>query len=323
MIESYWQSKALDLEAIDLPAFVVASWSDHGLHSRGTLEAYRRISSAEKCLLVHGQKKWRHYYDPENVELQRRFFDHFLKGDETGLDDWPPVRIQVRDRGSEGAFRDEAAWPLARTNYRPLYLDAASGSLSDAPSYEAATLAYESTSEAATFTIRFDAPVELTGYIKLRLGLAAQAADDADVFVGLDKLDAHGARVPFAFYALYDDGPLALGWLRASHRELDEARSTPWQPVHPHLREVPLEPGDPVPLDTEIWPTSVHFAAGESLRLTIQGCDIYDHDSYRLAFAKHDDLRNRGMHVLYTRGSYDSHLLVPVIPPERGAPVGP
>lgn len=141
--------------------------------------------------------------------------------------------------------------------------------------------------------------------------------------MGLDKLDAHGARVPFAFYALYDDGPLALGWLRASHRELDEARPTPWQPVHPHLREVPLEPGVAVPLDIEIWPTSVHFAAGESLRFTIQGCDICDHDAYRLAFAKHDDLRNRGMHVLYTGGSYDSHSLVPVISPERGAPVGP
>ena len=69
---------------------------------------------------------------------------------------------------------------------------------------------------------------------------------------------------------------MALGWLRVSHRALDPARSTEFQPVHPHDREEFLEPGEVVPVDIEIWPSSTWFAAGETLRLIVQGRDIYD-----------------------------------------------
>ncbi|WP_447726611.1 CocE/NonD family hydrolase [Sphingomonas koreensis] len=315
LIGPYWQSKALDLEAIDLPTFIVASWSDHGLHTRGTLEAYKRIASSEKWLLVHGQKKWRHYYDPANIALQRAFFDRYLKHDDSGgVADWPKVRLQVREHQNLGAWRDETEWPLARTDYRHLYLDAGDGSLNWSPGAPAQALRYDATTGSATFDIRFDRPIELTGPIALRLWIEAIGSDDMDLFVSLDKLDTDGKPVPFTFYALYDDGPLALGWLRASHRELDEARSTPAQPFHPHLREQRLEPDTPVPVDIEIWPTSASFAAGEGLRLTVQGRDIYDHDAYGLAFARHEDLRNTGTHVILTGGDRQSYLVVPVIP---------
>jgi predicted acyl esterase len=315
LIDAYWHSKELDLAGIDLPTFVVASWSDHSLHTRGTLEAYKQMKTAEKWLLVHGQKKWRHYYTPANVELLRAFFDHYLKGDHSGgIADWPPVRIQVRERESTGAWRDEAEWPLARTVYRPLYLDAANGTMGWEEAVTATSVTYDATLGQCTFDIRFDAEMELTGAIKLLLWVEADGADDMDLFVGLDKLDTAGERVPFTFYALYDDGPLALGWLRASHRELDEARSTPEQPVHIHTREQRLESGTPVAVEIEIWPTSVKFAAGEGLRLTIQGRDIYPDDLYNLAFARHEDLRNVGTHIVHTGGAHGSHLLVPVIP---------
>ena len=69
-----------------------------------------------------------------------------------------------------------------------------------------------------------------------------------------------------------------------------------------------------MPVDIEIWPTAVSFAAGESLRLTIQGRDIYDEDRFNLAFCQHDDTRNKGWHILRTGAGYDAHLLVPLIP---------
>lgn len=80
------------------------------------------------------------------------------------------------------------------------------------------------------------------------------------------------------------------------------------------MREEPLRPGEPVPLEIEIWPTSVRFAAGEGLRLIVQGRDIYDKDIHGLAFARHEDLRNAGAHILRTGAGYDSHLLLPVVP---------
>jgi len=65
---------------VAVPAFVVASWTDHGLHNRGTLEGFKKIASKDKWLLVHGRKKWWHFYQMDNVERRRQFFNRFLKG---------------------------------------------------------------------------------------------------------------------------------------------------------------------------------------------------------------------------------------------------
>jgi putative CocE/NonD family hydrolase len=316
--DAYWESKEVDLAAIDIPAFVVASWSDQGLHTRGTIEAYRQISSEQKWLLSHGQKKWAHFYKPESREMARAFFDQFLKGEAGGVEQWPPVQIEVRESAQVHPLRAEREWPLARTRYEPLYLNAATGALSREPVREAAQLAYDPLDEAgeARFDYRFDADTELTGHMKLRLWVEAQGADDMDLFVAIQKLDEAGAPVGMTFYAFYENGPVALGWLRASHRALDEERSTPWRPVHSHREEALLEPGVPVPVDIEIWPSSTLFRAGETLRVVVKGMDIYRDALPNLPFARHEDLRNAGTHIIHAGGRYDSHLLAPVIPLE-------
>ena len=137
LFDDFWASKAADLESIDVPAFVVASWTDQGLHTRGTLEGFRRLSSPQKWLHVHGAKKWAEYYRPEMVELQRQFFDHFLLGHDSGLDAWPPVRVELRERYGVGSFVESTAWPLPEVEYRTLHLDAATGSLATSTSCNA------------------------------------------------------------------------------------------------------------------------------------------------------------------------------------------
>ena len=49
-------------------------------------------------------------------------------------------------------------------------------------------------------------------------------------FAGIQKLDKNGRHVDFTFSQMFDDGPVTLGWLRVSHRELDEERSRPRAP---------------------------------------------------------------------------------------------
>lgn len=73
--DEFWETKAARLERIRVPAWVVGSWSVQGLHSRGTLDGFRRMGSAQKWLDIHGRKKWAEYYRPENVERQRQFFE--------------------------------------------------------------------------------------------------------------------------------------------------------------------------------------------------------------------------------------------------------
>lgn len=314
--DEYWESKALDFAAIEVPAFVVASWSDQGLHTRGTLECFKRMSSRHKWLLVHGQKKWAHYYAPENVERLRQFFDHFLRGASDAVLSWPEVRIEVRERAYRGTMRDETEWPLARTQYTPLYLDARGGTMHLEPPSGAGKLRYAAQDPAgqALFEHVFTSDTELTGHMKLRLWVEAEGSDDMDLFVALQKFDTRGVYVPFVFYACFDDGPVALGWLRASHRELDASRSTPWQPVHTHRREEKLEPGIAVAVDIEIWPSSTHFSGGERLRVVVKGSDVYSEAPPGMPFARHRDTRNRGAHIIHTGGAYDSQLLVPIVP---------
>jgi uncharacterized protein len=134
-----------------------------------------------------------------------------------------------------------------------------------------------------------------------------------DIFVAIQKFDRDGKYVPFAAFSALEDGPVALGWLRASHRELDEERSTPYQPWLLHQRALKLKRGVPVPVEIEIWPSGTRFAAGETLRVVVQGSDIYKYARW-IVMARHPKTINAGVHVIHTGGKYDSHLLIPVIP---------
>jgi predicted acyl esterase len=69
-------------------------------------------------------------------------------------------------------------------------------------------------------------------------------------------------RAPFPFFSTFDDGDVALGWLRVSRRALDEDASSPQQPIYLHQRDEPLQAGEVVPVEIEIWPSGTLFRAG-------------------------------------------------------------
>ena len=315
--DAYWRSKTSELERITTPAFVVASWSDQGLHTRGTLEGFKRISSPEKWLEVHGRKKWAYYYEPESVNRQRAFFDQFLHGRDSGLSEWPRVRLEVRERYGKGFFRAARDWPLPETRYEKLYLHAASGLLSRRPPESEAEVSYATekggSPSRAVFDFTLEQTTELIGHMKLTVFMSTDRSDDMDVFVAIQKLDRAGEVVPFAYYAQFEDGPVALGWIRASQRELDPDRSSEYQPVLAHQREQKIEPGAVVQLDIEIWPSGTRFEGGEGLRLILQGADIYDYPKPSV-YARHEQLVNAGRHTIHTGPGRDAHLLIPVLP---------
>jgi predicted acyl esterase len=164
----------------------------------------------------------------------------------------------------------------------------------------------------AIFDYQFNQLTEITGYTKLRLWVAATGTN-ADLFVGLIKLDQNGSFVNFTFSQMFDDGPIVLGWLRVSQRELDPVLSRPERPVLTHARHQWLTSDEPVPVDIEIWPTNVVFQTGETLRLIVKGTQITNHPGSGFEI-QYGPLNNAGAHVLYTGGQYNSHLLIPVIP---------
>ena len=313
LCDEFWASKAADLENIRVPAWVVGSWSDHGLHTRGTLEGFRRISSTDKWLEVHGRKKWAHYYDPQSRARQLAFFDHFLKGTRAAPS-WPPVELEIRERSGHARRLHSTQWPLPEVTYLRLYLEAASCSLSTQLPALQSVCRYDALAEnaAAIFELRFETDTDIVGHTRLHLFVSAEQAEDLDLFVALEKLDIRGRPVGMTHYAIFENGPVALGWLRISHRELDTQQTTSYLPVLAHRNESKVTPGQIVAADIEILPSGTHFGAGESLRLRIQGRDVF-HAPKPLLYARHEDTVNRGIHCIWTGGATDSWLQIPVV----------
>lgn len=101
---------------------------------------------------------------------------------------------------------------------------------------------------------------------------------------------------------------MAKGWLRLSHRETDGRRSRPGRPWHTHRQRQPLTPGEVVPVEIEILPSSTLFESGSSLAVEVLGRDAAPYPAFR-----HRNTVNRGYHTIQTGGRFDSHLLVPKV----------
>lgn len=313
--DDFWATKAADLERIRVPAWVVASWSDQGLHSRGTLEGFRRMSSPQKWLDVHGRKKWAEYYLPANVERQRQFFDHFLKGDDNGWEDRPTVLYEAREAYYRGTMHGAAGWPIPATEYRPLYLEP-KGSLGIAAPPAEGFVEYDSRGSGlrthrAVFEHVFAERTVVVGHARAELQVSAPDADDMDLFLALFKRSADGEVVGFPYYAQFEDGPVAVGWLRVSHRELDASRSLPYLPVLAHQRALPMAADGPTPVTVEILPSGTVFEEGDALILVMQGRDVMDYP--KAVYARHHDTVNTGRHRIHWGGADPSRIVLPVV----------
>ena len=275
--DSYWSSKRPILEDIVVPALVCASWSDHGLHTRGSIEGFERISSREKWLFTHGRKKWETFYSDEALAFQKRFLDCFLRDVDTSMTQDPRVRLEIRRSFYQHDVRQEENWPIKSVQPARLYLCASTSGLQREPVEEESRVQYRSTgtkqNDRASFSFRFDETTELTGGMRLKLFVSTSEGDDLDLFVVIRKFDSAKREVFFSGYNGYERDAAAKGWLRASHRELDQSRSTPLRPWLRHTRVQKLRPNETVPSEIEIWPSSTLFESGSMLQVVIQGHD--------------------------------------------------
>ena len=307
--DAFWTSKRPLLENIEVPALICASWSDHGLHTSGSVEGFERISSKEKWLFTHGRKKWETFYGEEALAWQKRFLDHFLKDTDNGMRRVPRVRLEIRKAFYQQEVRSEQSWPLASIQAKPLYLCANTGTLLEEPVSAEGKVQYESTTRSgrAVFSYRFENGTELIGSMRLKLWVSTSEGDDLDLFIVVRKLDASGNAVFFSGFNGYERDDVAKGWLRASHRDLDAARSRGLRPWHKHSQIQRLRAGETVSVEIEIWPSATLFEAGSSLQLTVQG-----HDAAKYPAFRHTKLDNHGWHTIFTGGRFDSCLTIPL-----------
>ncbi|HTX60627.1 MAG TPA: CocE/NonD family hydrolase [Verrucomicrobiae bacterium] len=312
LFDEWWAARCAVLERIDVPALICGSFSDQGLHSRGSIEAFRRIGSREKWLYTHRGGKWATYYSDEALGWQRRFFDCFLKGEENGMRAVPPVRLEVRsDRESVSSVRGETQWPLEGTRWTPLYL-AGNGDLAASPAPLEETQAIDARSGTASFVWKPSRDVEICGPMMLQLGVSLEGCDDATLFAFVRKIDRNGVNVPFEGSYGFGYDVVAKGSLKLSLRALDEAKSSPWQPVYPFAAMQRLAPGEIVTVRVEILSSATLFRAGEALQLDVRGRWLYAHRNPPIRGAQFYETGPAGRIVLHLGGAGDAHLLVPL-----------
>jgi predicted acyl esterase len=192
------------------------------------------------------------------------------------------------------------------------------------------TITYDTTGDGITFmTAPMREDLEVTGPVAVKLWISSDTTD-ADVFVALRLYDPEGKEVTF-IGSNDPRTPVGLGWLRASHRKLDQKASKPYRPVHTHDEEQRLKPGEPVELDIEIWPTSIVAPANYRLALTVRGKD-YEYDGTDAGVANaaypmtgvgpftHTNPNDRpkeifgGRNTLHFAPAKEPYVLLPVIP---------
>src|SRR5690606_34660197 len=106
------------------------------------IEGFLESAAGDKWLELHGLEHWTEYYTDYGVSLQKRFFGHVLKGEDTGWSKQPRVQMLVRHPGGRLVPRDEHEWPLARTRWTRFYLDPADAILRAAALERDASLTY-------------------------------------------------------------------------------------------------------------------------------------------------------------------------------------
>jgi uncharacterized protein len=345
----FWLSNSLDSgafrgaqaqwENMTLPIFSVGNWTGFGLHLRGNTEAFMRAGSRHKKLRIHTGSHVHPFYTEEGRADQLRFLDYWLKGIDNGVMDEPPVKLAIRKGRDEIEWRHENEWPIARTRWTKLYFDLTqttdaeprTGTLAEKNPAKAASCTYPATglgtmgsTSAASSQVMgggikpgmgvsletppLPADIEVTGPLAASFWVSS-SSEDMDLFLTLRNIDPDGNDV----METGQQGtpvPVAKGWLRVSHRELDPELTRPYRPYHRHQRRLFLTPGEVVQVEVEIWPTSMVFRKGHRIRLDVQPRDGLGSQSYMHYHADY----NTGTNTIHAGGERESYLLLPVIP---------
>jgi putative CocE/NonD family hydrolase len=343
----WWDNRGAQWDKIKVPFLSAGNWSGHNLHLRGNVEGYVRAASQHKKLRIHTGTHYHAFYTDEGRLDQLRWFDHWLKGIDTGMLEEPPVKLMIRTGGGTAQdyqFRFENEWPLARTQWTKFYLKAqraepsaetagTEGGLQPAVPGKHASVTYSATgvshagvaSASSTMlqagsmhrtgvsfeTAPLAADTEVTGPVKLVLWVSS-TTKDMDMFATLRNIGPDGKDV----WEVGQQGqpvPVAKGWLRASHRKLDAEKTLPYRPYHAHNERWWLKPGEPVECEIEIWPTGMVFRKGHRIRLDIQPRDGVGSAPYTHYHAAYN---TGGANTVHTGGETASYLMLPIIPPK-------
>ena len=320
---AWWRERTPVLSRIDVPVFSAGNWGGPGMHLRGNIEGYLNVASKDKWLSLHTGKHWESFYLPQYVAAQKKFFNHFLRGEQNGWDREPSVKIVVRDPRGE-RLRTAEQFPLPATRTIRYHLDTRTRALASTRPIERGEIAYDALGPGVDFSSApFAEDVEFTGFVSAHLWVTSSTAD-MDVFAILRAFDPDGKEL--IIDGAHEKSPVSRGWLRLSHRKIDPEKSNSLRTVHAHDEIQKVVPGEAYEITLEIWPTSIVLPKGYRLVLTLMGKDFEFPGIPGRILHNHPHDRDRdkfkGTNVIISGGTYDSWLEMPSVPSDESGTQG-
>jgi predicted acyl esterase len=230
-----------------------------------------------------------------------RWFDHWLKGVDTGFMKERPVKLFVMGTNK---WKEADDWPLPETKWTPFYLH--EGELLSEHEHwpNEAQISYEDSPWHRGHVDYYSPPIvedtEVIGPIVLNL---YASTTDAEVLwlVSLREVDKEGK-----------EKVLTRGWLRGTHREVDPSRSKPWAPYHPHNKSEPLTPGKIYEFSIGLVPTCNLFKAGTRIKLRISSSDDAPKHAFEQIAAGNVKRQSSSRVTVFQDADHPSHLLLPI-----------
>jgi putative CocE/NonD family hydrolase len=320
-------------EQIKIPTYTGAGWYayTYKTHLNGAQSYFEKITAPKKLLFTGPAHLERPFHTFHSEIL--RWYDHWLKDIDTGVMNEPPVRYWVMGANE---WRTGTDWPLPETQWTKFYLKPWER-LQTAPFTPSSTedelppdafVQMPPTQTNAVQRLRYmtdplSADVLVAGPSVLNL-FAEIDQDDTNWFItlkdiGPDPSVRSGREGERELPADLHERELTRGWLKASHRAVDQARTKPWRPWHPLTREAQqkVKVGDITEYAIEILATANLFRRGHRICVEIASADMptgvagATNTEY---IPNHVVSSRTTLHKIYHDVKRPSHLVLPVIP---------
>ncbi|MCX2711747.1 CocE/NonD family hydrolase [Mycolicibacterium sp. J2] len=307
--DDWWDERDLTplLGNIDIPVYLGCDWENVPLHLPSTFVTWKALAhnpNVQLGLLDRYGLTWP--WESLHTEALA-WYDHWLKGRDTGILDGDRVRYALP--GDESAqWHTSPSWPpvatvteyalradgvLSTDEGQPgtrgfMTLGAGTGRVKAGELDPPALLTWTSP--------ELSADLDVVGEIELRLIASATAADTAWLVTLQDV--APGGEVT----------DVTAGWLRAGLREVDPAASTPGAPVLPCRTPVAVPIGEPVEYRIPLVPNARRFGKGHRIQLVLAG-DDQDPDVPAIMNFRHASVGTSSLNTVAS----SSRLLLPVV----------
>jgi predicted acyl esterase len=306
--DAWWDERNLMplLDRVEVPVYLGCDWQNVPLHLPSTFPAIKAlVNSKHVRTAMMGEHGLAWPWESLHIEALG-WFDHWLKGHDTGILDGPQFRYVVPEAPG---WRTAETWPVAPVESWSLALRG-DGVLGDdegeAGSRTLMTLGAglnrpkasetDPPSSLVWETGPLERDVDIVGHIELQLDAVSTAPDTAWIAVLQDVDDANNAT------------PITAGYLRAGLREVDEAASEPRCPVLPCRTFQAVPVGETVHYRIPLVANARRFKAGHRVRLIVTS-DDQDPNAPALSTFRHASVGTTSLNTIRST----SRLLLPAV----------